>query len=136
MCQCSTDLNQLPACGSEFCYSGIRIETEAMVSDQTPRGFGNFAPPHKNAVGRTFAPQVNIFGHGHVGCEQGFLVNHRDAVGRCFGGFRERDGLAAPQHLPTITLIHASNDFHQGRLASAVFAHQKMDFTFLYLQIS
>src|SRR3954447_1557269 len=134
--QCSTDLDQLPARGSELRNPGVRIETKAMVSNQTPRGFGKLAPAHKNAVGRAFTSQKNVFGHGHVRCEQGFLVNHRYTVGRCFGGFCERDGLAPPQHLATVALIHASNDLHQSRLAGAVFAHQKMDFTLLYLQVS
>ena len=63
------------------------------------------------------------------------LVHHADAVGD--GSVRVIDGdwLAADGNLALVRLVQAVDDVHQGALAGAVLAQQRVDFALLQGEI-
>jgi hypothetical protein len=56
------------------------------------------------------------------------LVNDGDAVFFGIGGGMDRHRLAVYFDIARVGLVHASEHFHQGGFAGAVFAHQRMHF--------
>ena len=58
-------------------------------------------------------------------CE--FLRYDADAGLAGLQGGVERDGFVAKKYLSAVGLVDPSHDFHEGRFARAVFAHESMD---------
>ena len=69
--------------------------------------------------------KIYVLGHRQIGSEGEFLIDDGDAV--TFGGDRiaDVDALAVDQDLGSgIGLVGARKNFHQGRLAGTVLAHE------------
>ena len=71
-------------------------------------------------------PQPHVLGHGHGVKQVEMLEHHADPVGPRLLGTAKLDQLPVEHHPPGIRLDRAVNNFHQGRLAGAVFAQHGM----------
>ncbi len=79
---------------------------------------------HAQAV-ELLAADPDVLGDAHVRHQVEFLVDHRDpGLLRGQGRFKH-NRLAAQADFPGVGLVDAGDDFHQGRLARAVLAHQR-----------
>ena len=78
--------------------------------------------------------QPHVFGHGQ-GVEQAeMLKHHADAQLACLLRVTHLYRLAVHQHVAFVGFDGAVDDFHQGGLASTVFAQHRVDFTSTHRQ--
>jgi hypothetical protein len=76
-----------------------------------------------------FAANEHILGDAQMIHQLEFLMNDADAHVLRLARARELDWLAVTEEFARIPRVHAGEDFHQGRLAGAILAHQRVDFT-------
>jgi hypothetical protein len=71
--------------------------------------------------------QKHVLGNGEVGQQRHFLEDSGYAGGQCFARIGEEDLLAGLANFPQIGSMHARQNLHQRRFASAILAHQGVD---------
>ena len=90
---------------------------------------------HVEAKGRLLQPQDDVFGHGLRFHELEVLVHHAHAQPDGVVGGADGDLLAVQPDLACFGLIQAGQRVHQGGLAGAVFAQQRVDLAGSYLEV-
>ncbi|GGX67946.1 hypothetical protein GCM10010510_10490 [Streptomyces anandii JCM 4720] len=116
------DLHALTVGDAEVLHQGVGADTEAVaVGDllDLPPGAG------ADAV-ELLAAEDDVLEHGQVVGEHEVLVDHADAAGDGVGGAAEGDLLAVDRDGALVRLLHAVEDLHQGRLAGAVLADERV----------
>ena len=73
--------------------------------------------------------EVDVFAHRHVGEEGLLLEHHADALVVGVGCVFKCGWLSGNQDFAGVRLVHAAEDFHQRRFASAILADQPDDLT-------
>jgi hypothetical protein len=82
----------------------------------------------EQAVARQFAPEKDVFRHRHLLGEIEFLVDENDPQGLGLAVAGQLDFLAVKPDRTGGGVVEPRKDLHQGGLAGAVFADQRMNF--------
>ena len=92
--------------------------------------FGNRFHPlgEPGQVERLVEHQSDVFGNRQRLEQRKVLEHHADAQTSCLGRIVDVDFLAVEKNLSFIGLDRTVDDFHQGALASAIFAQYGVDF--------
>ena len=103
--------------------------------DHLLRLFGHLPTPNQPAA-RDFAAEKDVLRHRQVGRQVDLLIDQRDACRQRL--FRSPDGTGAPvdQDFAAGGAVGAGEDLHQGALARAVLAHQRVDLPGIHRQIN
>ena len=122
------DLDQLLLGDRERADDGLGPEGGAQALQHGAAAVVHAAPVDHPAPAAQLLAEVDVLGHRQVRGERQLLVDDRDAVP--LGGDRvaaDLDRLAVDQDLAArIGLVGAGEDLHQGRLAGAVLAHERL----------
>jgi hypothetical protein len=130
------DFDELFAGRAEAVDAPLGVEREIVTQDEVGRSPERLLPVYP-AEGQTIlAAQENIFGYRKVRRKERFLMDHGDAVCGGLGGVSESDGAALPQHFAAVGRVHPRDDFHQRRLAGAVFPHQEVDLPRIHVEVA
>ena len=103
---------------------GIDREVERVreILDALPRG----VHVEDHAGGRRLGREHDVLGHRHHRDEHEVLVHHADPVLDRFLRRVDPDRLALDEDLALVGVVEAVEDAHQGRLAGAVLAEQRV----------
>ena len=80
-------------------------------------------------------PEHHVLGHGEHRDQHEVLVHHAHAGGHRVARATEGDRLPVDEDLPLIRLVQAVEDVHQGALAGAVLAEQRVDLARFHGQV-
>ena len=116
-------------------HHGVGIEARAQVGQD---GIG--AAAHLGAVDGEerslgLAAHEDVLRHRHVLGHAQFLVDQVDAQRARLARIADFDRFAVENDLARVRRVHARQDFHQGTLAGAVFAHHGMDLALAHRQV-
>ena len=118
-------------------HLGARVELEMHLIKKLFCLLVDFLVVQENSrLGARFASNEDILRHGQVGHQVELLVDHADA--QVLGSTRvgNVDFVAFVNNVPGVFFINARQDFHQGRFAGAIFAHQGVHFAGLQLKLA
>ena len=93
---------------------------------QNSLGLAEHPPPVHHPARKRLAAQEDVLGHGQLGHDAQFLVDHGDAQVEGVARVPEPQRPAPPDHLPFVVGDDAGEDLHHRGLARAVFAHQSV----------
>ena len=123
------DLDHLLVGDGQAAGDPRRVERHAEALEDRGRLVLHRAPVDPAAPVQTtqrLAADEHVLRDGQVGEQRRLLVDHRDA-GRPRGGRAvQRDLLAVDRQRPAVRLVHPGEDLHQGGLARAVLAEQRV----------
>ena len=125
--QRARDLDQLLLGDRQLADDGLGLERRPQPLQHRPAAGGHGLAVDQAAAVDLVA-QMDVLGHGQVRRQAQLLVDDGDAgaLGRDRVG--DLDRLAVDQDLAAgIGVVGAREDLHQGRLAGAVLAHQRLD---------
>ena len=128
------DRDDLPPADRQFADRLIDVDIEADLLQSRPRRAAHRAAI-EHARPRQFPAEEQIGGHVEARDEIEFLKDRRDARGLCSAWIGEADGDPVDLDLALIRRDHAGENIHQGRLAGAVLAKQRVDFPALEIEI-
>ncbi|MNQ97102.1 hypothetical protein D3C85_1127330 [compost metagenome] len=114
---------------------GVGVETGAEVGQDGVRARAHFAALDGPERSFRLAAHEDVLRHRHVLGHAQFLVDQVDAQRACLARVADADRLAVENDLTGIRRVHAREDFHQGALAGAIFAHHGMDFAAAHRQV-
>ncbi len=132
----AANLHHLLAGRAELLHFPLRLKWEMVFLDEARGSLNYLASVHPSQGKPGFAPKKNVLRNAEMRCQQRLLMNHRDAVRRRLRRVLEMRTLPLPKHFSAIAFQHPRHDFHQRRLACAVFAHQQMNFTSIDVEVA
>ena len=117
------DLDHLLLAGGELGHGSVDVDAGADFSEHGVSAAAHFGAVEE-AEARGQAAQAEVLGHGEVGAEAEFLVDHADAGADGVERSGEVDRLAVEVDEAGVGLVDAGGDFAEGGLAGAVFTDQ------------
>src|ERR1700680_583243 len=120
------DLDQLLLADAQFSDAAAGVNVDAEAAQQAFCRSDDTASIDQRAGNQRLAAKKDVVGHAQFGDEIELLMNDRYAstLGIAYPAERYRVALHLDDAL--VARMHAGEDFHQGALAGAVLAHQRM----------
>ena len=107
---------------------GVDVDMLAVeIVEQRARLGAHLAPVHAAERRARRMADEDVFGDAQLGKEQQLLIDDRDALGARVAWRGKMNDLAADANLARVRAMNAGHDLDQRRLASAVFAEQRVD---------
>ena len=125
--QGADDFHPLHFTHTQSMHGALRVNRHAVGLRLLPNHFGNFGQRVT-----ALKPQPNVLRHGKRIKQAEMLKHHGNTQGARLLRVGQMHWLAIYQYLPAIGLLHAVDDFHQRRLARAVFAQHGMNLAGLH----
>ena len=113
----------------------VRVDGEPVALGQLSHAFPRLREVDQLGAVRRLRAEHDVLGDGHHRDEHEVLVHHPDpAADRVLGG-RELDLLPVQEDLALVGVVEPVEDVHQGRLAGAVLAEQRVHLALQHLQV-
>ena len=121
------DLDPLLPADRQRADLGVRVDLEAEPLAELDDPAVGLVAVEEDRVGHRLVAEEDVLGDGQDRDEHEVLVDHADAAGDRVGGPAIVDRLAVEQDLALVGRGQPVEDVHQGRLAGAVLAEERVD---------